>query len=179
MLALIASLAVEGEAEKAATNPVIPDAAELFWAAVLFILLWALMRYVLLPPLTKIMRERETHRTGDDEAAERAVAEAEKVRRDYDQTIDNARSEAARLIDSVRAEADAHRAELVGAAEAEVAGHRQEVLSEVAALRAQVLSSAEGDVASVASVAAEKVLGRSADGSLAQSIARDVLASAN
>lgn len=64
MLALIASLAVEGEAEKAATNPVIPDAAELFWAAVLFILLWALMRYVLLPPLTKIMRARDSPHWG-------------------------------------------------------------------------------------------------------------------
>lgn len=178
MLALLASLAAGGEGEKA-TNPVIPDTAELFWAAVLFILLWVLMRYVLLPPLTKIMRERDTNRTADDEAAERAVAEAEKVRRDYDQTIDNARADAARLIDSVRAEADAHRASLVSAAEAEVAGHRQDTLAEVATLRAQVLSSAEGDVAGVASVAAQKVLGRAADGSLAQSIARDVLASAN
>ena len=173
MLASIVGLLSEGgEVIEAPSNPVIPDVAELFWGALFFLTLLVLMRYVLLPPMQKMMRARED----DLEAAERSLAEAEKVRRDYDQTIAEARSAAARLLDEARAEADAKRSELVSAAEAKVAEARTTAMAEISGARQAALAQANADVASLAATAASKVLGRSVSASDASSIVDELMA---
>ena len=78
MLASIVGLLSEGgEVIEAPSNPVIPDVAELFWGALFFLTLLVLMRYVLLPPMQKMMRAREDAERDDLEAAERSLAEGE------------------------------------------------------------------------------------------------------
>ena len=177
MLASIVGLLSEGgEVIEAPSNPVIPDLAELFWGALFFLTLLVLMRYVLLPPMQKMMRAREDAERDDLEAAERSLAEAEKVRRDYDQTIAEARSAAARLLDEARAEADAKRSELVSAAEAKVAEARTTAMAEISGARQAALAQANADVASLAATAASKVLGRSVSASDASSIVDELMA---
>lgn len=181
MLASIGMLlfAAEGaEGAEAASNPVIPDPAEMFWGAIFFLALWALMRYVLLPPVQKVMKAREDAQRSELEAAQRAVAEAEKVRRDYDQTLNEARSSAARTIDAARAEADERRSELIRAAEAQVAEARAQAQAEVAAARDAALATAKPEVAALAADAASRVLGRQVPASAAQGAVDELMSSA-
>jgi F-type H+-transporting ATPase subunit b len=166
------------EAAEAASNPVIPDVAEMFWGAIAFLGLWALMRYVLLPPVQKVMAARQEAQRSELEAAQRAVAEAEKVRRDYDQTLNEARAAAGRTIDEARAEADTRRSELIAAAEAQVAEARAAALAEVAATRQQALAHARPEVAALAADAASRVLGRQVPASAAEGVVDELLASA-
>ena len=51
----------EGEAhaeEEEVPNPVLPAGNEIVWAAIFFYALWALMKYVLLPPVQRTRAER-------------------------------------------------------------------------------------------------------------------------
>lgn len=80
MLATIMSIAADGGGETP-VNPVLPTMPELLWGTGLFLALWILMRYVLLPPVRAVMRQRDEQRLSDEEGAERAKVEAEKVRR--------------------------------------------------------------------------------------------------
>ena len=161
MLATILSLAAEGGEEAAETvNPVLPTGPELFWGALFFAALWILMRYVLLPPVRAVMRQRDEQRLADEEGTERAKVEAEKVRRDYDATLAEARTQASATVDEARA-----RGEIRSAA-----------LAELNAERAEALSGARTQVAELAGTAASKVLGRTVDPAVAQRIAETYLA---
>ena len=159
MLAAVLSILAEGgEEAKEVVNPVIPDIPELVWGAIAFFLLLILMNWVCLPPIRQAMRKRDEQLRGDDEAAERAVVEAEQVRRDYDATLAEARAEGARIVDEARQGADAQRAELIRAAEDDASTLRQAAMAELDAERVNALGQMQGDVANIAVSAASKVV---------------------
>ena len=81
-------------------NPVIPELKEVLWAAGSFFVLWALMRYVLLPPILERRAAREERVRADREAAARARAGLGQVQADYDASLADARAEADRIIDA-------------------------------------------------------------------------------
>lgn len=157
---MLASLLVLAAEEDPTTiNPVVPDEiGEIFWGALAFFSLWILMRYWLLPPLMKIREERQAKEIADLEAAETAKVQAEQVRRDYDATLAEARSEAAHVLEEARAAAEAERGRVVTAAESEVAGQRQEAMSDLESARTQAIEAIGGDVADLAVTAASKVV---------------------
>ena len=158
----------EGEEESHAeddsvTNPVIPDGAELIWAAGAFFALWALMKFVLLKPILAGRAERQNKIQGDRDAADAAMQSLGQSQRDYDDALAGAKAEAASIIDAARADADAHRVELQAAADAEIAELRAAAQAEINAARESAVSEMSGDVASLAVTAAGSVLGKSLD----------------
>jgi F-type H+-transporting ATPase subunit b len=157
MLAQLSVLAAEG-GEKT-INPVVPDViGEIVWGATFFFLLWILMRYVCLPPLMRVREQREQQIQADREAAAAAEAQAEQVRRDYEATLAEARTQAGQLVETARAEAEADRGRKVAAVETELAEQRQASMAELEAARAQALGQLKGDVADLAVTAASKVV---------------------
>ncbi len=163
-LASIAALAAEGAEGAADINPVVPDEiGEIFWGALAFFSLWALMRYVLLPPLLRIREERQNQELADQAAAAAALEQAEQVRRDYDATLAEARADASGVLEQVRAAAEAERGAVVAAAEAEIAAERQQALQELEAQRSTAVGGMDDDVADLAVAAASKVLDTSVD----------------
>jgi len=160
------------------TNPVAPDVANMFWGAVFFAVLLLLMYTVCLPPVRKAMRQREEQKRLDAEAAERAVQAAEQVRRDYDATLADARTIAARIIEEARTEADDERVRQVAEVEAELNAARADLMVELAAQRTSALDGMKVDVTSLAVQAASKVVQRELDVSASQSIVDDFVASA-
>jgi F-type H+-transporting ATPase subunit b len=152
-----------GTTEKNPPNPIIPTGKEILWAFVFFALLFLLLRYVLVPPLMRMVKEREDKIRGDLDLADRAKDQLATVQRDYDAALAGARDEAGRIIEEVRAEADAHRARLQAAADAEIAAHRQQAQAETAAAREQALASMRGDVVELAVGAASAVVQRPVD----------------
>lgn len=155
MLALLSVLAEEAPV----INPVVPDEiGEIFWGAVGFFGLWILLRYVCLPPLMKIRAARAQQVLADQEAASAAETQAEQVRRDYDATLAEARSEANRIVETARVASETKRADAVRVAEAAVAEERQAAMTELDTARAVALGEIRDDVASLAVSAASKVV---------------------
>lgn len=156
-------------------NPVLPTGADIIYAAIFFCALWAAMKYVLLPPIQKVRAERAAKIAAAQDAADNASADMGTAQADYDAAIADARAEANSILEAARSEADAARAQVVGAAEAEAAEARAAAQAEVAGARTDALGSLSGDVASVAAGAASTVIGRQVDASAAQPIVDRVL----
>ena len=157
-------------------NPVIPEINEIIWAAIFFIALWTLMKYVLLPPITRAMENRANTIQGDRDAADAATASLGSTRRDYEGSLADARNEANEIIAAARASADERRSALQAEADAEIAEPRRSAQSEIDQARADALSGMSGDVATLAVSAAGAVLGRSLDAGAQQSVIDQALA---
>lgn len=156
----------EGETEaldEGPANPILPTGNELFWGAVFFFLLWALMKFVLVPPVDKTMAKRDDKIRADEDAADQAATEVARLRADYQATLASAHAEATRILEDARHAADARRAELVSQAEAEIAQLREQAQAEVDAAKAAAFEQLKGQVAGLAVDAAERVVQRSID----------------
>ena len=159
---LLLLAAEEGVVEET-SNPILPTLNELFWGGVTFLALWALMKFVFLPPIVKVMQARSAKLREDLDATEHAKAQAELATAEYEAGLTSARAEASRIIDDARAQADEQRKEILAAAEAEVAGLRQEAAAEVAAAKAAAMEELRDSVAGIAVGAAEAVVRKRLD----------------
>jgi F-type H+-transporting ATPase subunit b len=99
----------------------------------------------------------------DLDAAEQARVDAQSVQSDYEARLADAKTEASRLIDEGRADADQVRTGLVTQAEADAAGIRERATSESAAAKAQAIADLRSEVAGIALGAAERVVQASLD----------------
>lgn len=161
------------EAEK--INPVLPEMFEVVWAAIFFLALLALMRYVLLPQIKRLIDERESKIRGDLAAAEMSNDELTATRAAYDAALADARNEANGLIDAARGEADGRRSEIFAAAEAEIASLRAAAQEEINEARARALTGLRSDVVELSVGAASKVLGKPLDKAVHQATVERVL----
>ena len=162
-LSTLLLLAAEEGATEEASNPILPTQNELFWGAVTFLAMWALMKYVFLPPIQRVMQERSDKLREDIDAAEHATAQAELAQAEYEAGLTSARAEASRIIEDARAQADEQRRQLVAAAEAEVAALRQQAADEVSAAKAAAMAELRDSVAGIAVGAAEAVVQKRLD----------------
>lgn len=153
----------ETHAEEAPPNPVIPELNHLAWALGSFLVLWALMKFVLLPPILKKREEREMKVLEDREAADRARSAVGQVQADYDASLAAARAEADGIIDAAREEAGEHRASVMGDATNEVAALRATAAGGLDDSRTAAITSMKGDVGDLAVAAASAVLGKNLD----------------
>lgn len=163
VLSTLLAAAEAGVAEAAPKNPILPVANELFWGALCFFGLWALMKFVLLKPIVSTMQERAAKVRDDLDQAERAERELEAAVEQYQAGLNSAKAEATRAIEDARAQADAYRAETIGRAESEVGGLRSEAADEVAAKKAVALGELREGVADVAVAAAGAVVQKQLD----------------
>jgi F-type H+-transporting ATPase subunit b len=118
---------------KEPSNPVIPDASEVVWAAICFFLLLLLVYTVFMPTLRRLIAERDTKIRGDRDSADRTRDELGVARRDYDAALADARLEANRLMEGARAEVEAHRQRLQAEVDREMAVLRQATQQEIIA----------------------------------------------
>jgi F-type H+-transporting ATPase subunit b len=156
-------------------NPILPVPNEMFWGAVFFFVLWALMKWVFLPPVQRTMQRRADVMRADQEAADAAAALAAAEATDYEQSLAAARAEAVRLIEGARAEAESERRRLVGAAEAEAATMRAAAAAEIAEAKQAAMAQMREGVGSVAVSAASAVVNRDLDPAAQQSLVQQYL----
>ncbi|MBT8207062.1 MAG: F0F1 ATP synthase subunit B [Acidimicrobiales bacterium] len=149
-------------------NPVIPELNHLLWALGSFLALWALMKFVLLPPLLKMRADREEAVLSDREAADRARQSLGEVQSEYDASLAEARAEADSILDQARNEAAEHRESVMGEATNAAATLRTEAASGLDDSRASAIAGMRGDVGDVAVTAASAVLGKQLDRSSQQ-----------
>jgi F-type H+-transporting ATPase subunit b len=150
-------------AEKEVNNPILPTGNEFFWAAITFVVLWILMKFVLLPPILKIMAERAEKQAEDLRAAEEASLQMADAEQRYEASLAGAKSEAVAKIEAARAEAEEYRKGKLAAAEADAAATRAASAAAVADARATALADLQGSLADIAVGAAEAVVERPID----------------
>lgn len=164
MTALISVFAfAEGGEESETINPVVPNVYDIFWAIIFFTALFLLMKYVLLPPVTRAMEQREETLRAERAKADEARKSLASAQADHDQALADARAEGAQIVDAARAEGEAYRSEVIGAAQAEVSAQREAAVSAAASVTDQATGELNQKVSSIAIGAAEKVIGKKLD----------------
>lgn len=143
-----------------ADNPILPVVSEMFWGAIGFFGLWALVKFVLLPPVQATMEARDAKIRGDLDAAEIARSKAGSAASEVQDQLAGVRTEAAEIVESARAEAEAERATVITAAEAEAASIRAAAADEIAAARSEAMAGVGPAVAELATDAASRVMSR-------------------
>ncbi len=156
MLSILAADETSGVPE----NPILPATYELFWGAIAFAILYLLIRYVLLPPVQRVMNDREATIQADLDAADAAKAKMASADSELADQLAGVRAEAASIIEAARGEAEAERERLIGRAEREVTAMQEVTDSELAREREEALSSLRPQVAQLAVGAASRIVNR-------------------
>lgn len=164
---------------KEVKNPILPTLNEMFWAAVFFLILWTLMKFVLLPKITKVMDGRAERVRDDLAAAEAAEAARVTAVEQYEAGLAGARAEAVGIIEAARSEGDAERRTKISAAEADVAAVKAEAAAEVADAKARARAELTGSITDIAVDAASAVVGAPIDRSAQASVVADHVNDAN
>jgi len=159
----------------APTNPILPDFGEMFWGALSFGVLYLLIKYVLLPPLSNVMEQRSNLIKSDLDAAEIARKEKDSLSLKLDDQLADVKTEAAAIIDQARSEAAAERSQVISKAEREVAAMKDKVKSDISAERMQALKSLRPEVVKVSVNAACIVLDRNIDPASAKPVLEEKL----
>jgi len=144
-----------------APSPILPEANELIWGALSFLIVFGLLAKFGFPAIKKGLEDRAAKIQSDLDEAESAKAAVTSKAAEYDAKLAEARHEAARIIEEARQDADAYRTEKRAEADAEVARIREQAQADVEASRTQAIADIRAEVATLAIGAAEQVVGQS------------------
>lgn len=163
------------EAAAEPQNPILPVGAELAWGLGTFLVLWALMKFVLLKPVVAGMTERDEKVRGDLAAAEGAGEAAKASLAEYHTSLSSSKAEATRIIEDARAQGEATRKQLVGAADAEVAAQKAAAAEEVAQAKQAAKAQISASVATIATEAAGVVIQKPLDVNTQRAVVEEYL----
>ncbi|MBU3061794.1 F0F1 ATP synthase subunit B [Nocardia sp. NEAU-G5] len=142
-------------------NPLIPEPYDIFWSAVVFIVVGVVFFKYVVPRLTKVLDERSEKIEGGLEKAEVAQEQAQATLSQYQQQLADARLEAARIREEARNQGQQILAQLRAEAQAEAdrivaSGHAQ-----LEAQRQQIVTELRSELGHTAVDLAEKIIGQS------------------
>ncbi|MGH2677434.1 MAG: F0F1 ATP synthase subunit B, partial [Actinomycetota bacterium] len=109
----------EEPAQEEEHNPILPEADELIFGSLAFLLVFLVLARFAFPRLNKGLNERQEKIRGDLEGAEEARKEAQASLQRYEQQLQEARAESGRIIEEARKTADSMRRDLLAKAEEE------------------------------------------------------------
>jgi len=141
-----------------APNPILPVTNEIIWGGLSFLVLFGALAKFGYPAIKKSMEERTEKIRSDLDAAESAKAEQAAVLDRYNAQLQDAKAEAARIIEEARQSADGVRKDLIARAEAEATELRQRNAEQLTAERERLMGEVQGQVATLAIELAERVV---------------------
>jgi F-type H+-transporting ATPase subunit b len=154
-------LAAATPTDESGPNPVIPNVGELIIGLITFaVVVYVLMKYAW-PRMEATFQARRDAIEGGIQRAERAQAEAQRLLAEYRQQLaearteaaqirDNARAEGARIVEEMRVTAQDESARIIARGEEQLTVQRQQVVREL-----------RGEIGSLATTLAERVVGES------------------
>src|SRR5215203_3379627 len=152
-------LATEGSED--GPNPVVPPIEEIIIGLIAFaILAWVLMKYVW-PRMEATFEARRDAIDGGIKRAEEAQNEAKRLLTEYRQQLAEARTEAAQIRDNARAEGQRIIEEMRATAQEESARIVQRGEEQLTVQRQQVVRELRGEIGTLATDLAERVVGES------------------
>jgi F-type H+-transporting ATPase subunit b len=126
--------------------------------ALQFLLLTAVLNVIFYKPLTKALDDRDNYiRTNNLEARER-LAKAERLLKEYEQQLANARRQAQAIVTQAQEEAQRITAEKIAAAQREAQAQREQVAREIEQQKQEALCSLEQQVDAFSRQILEKLL---------------------
>ena len=146
-----------------APSPIIPEKNEIIWGALSFLILFAAIAKFAYPALKKGIEARSDRIRDDLAAADQAKVDGEAALAQYKAQIADAKSEAARIIEEARQQADALKKEQEARLQTELAEMRSRAAADVESAKAQAVADLQGDVAKLAIGAAEVVVQKNLD----------------
>lgn len=153
----------EQPVEEEEHNPILPEADELIFGSLAFLLVFVVLARYAFPRLNQGLREREEKIRGDLEGAEEARKEAEASLQRYEQQLQEARAESGRIIEEARKTADSMRRDLLAKAEEESRAVVARAQEEIRAERDRVIQELRGQLAEWSVDLAGRVVGASLD----------------
>lgn len=153
-----------------AVELLLPAWPELIAGIIAFSIVFFFVSRWVWPSLTKMMETRQEAIAGELTSAEKAKAEAESLRTDYQAQLADARTESSRIVEEARKAADQLRADIVAKAEADAEQIRARAREEAAGEKARALAEAKAQVGDISVELASKIVGESLDQSSHQAL---------
>lgn len=140
-------------------NPLVPNPWEILASAVGFAALLFVVVKFIAPAFEKAYQDRRQAIEGGLHEAEKAQAEAEAMKAEYEKNLSEARAEASRLREEARAEGAEIVAEHKEKAAAEAARITEQAQQHIAAERASAAHSLQAEVGALATQLASRIVG--------------------
>jgi len=133
-------------------------ASQIFWLVVVFVALYVLMSWLVLPRISEVLEERQDKVDDDLSRAEKLRAEAEAVLAEYEAALASARAEASGLLKQAGDKMKAEAAERQSAFARTLAEQAKEAEARILAAKAQALGNLKSVAAGAATAATAKLI---------------------
>ena len=144
-------------------NPIIPELGELIPGALAFLIVFLVLQRFAFPAIRKGLKERQDKIQGDLEEAERAKSDAQGSLQRYEEQLQEARTEAGRIIEEARKTAEQMRKDMATQAQEEAQQIVRRAQEEVRGERDRALQSLRRELAEASVELAGRVVGESLD----------------
>ncbi len=129
--------------------------------ALQFLLLAALLNAIFYKPLTKALDDRDNYIRDNQLGAAERLAQAERLTKEYEQQLADARRQSQAIIAAAQAEAQKITASRIAEAQQEAQAQREQASREIEEQKQQALSSLEQQVDALSRQILDKLLGPS------------------
>jgi ATP synthase F0, B subunit len=119
-----------------------------------------IFKKLLLNPVKKVIAERKAKADSQIADAEKLRTEAEAMKAEYEQNLQNARTEANQIVTAAQKTAAARSEELLGEARAQAAALKQKAEADIAQERKKVVNEVKDEIGGMAMEIASKVVER-------------------
>jgi F-type H+-transporting ATPase subunit b len=158
-----------------APNPLLPEPNEIIWGVIGFAVVFFFLAKFGLPQIKKAMNDRTEKIRSDIASAEAQRDEADQVLAEYRAQLNDARTEAGRIIEEARQAADQIKHDQEQRLQAELAELRQRAVADIESAKAQAVNDLRGEVADLAIGAAETIVQRSLDSATQTQLVEDYI----
>jgi F-type H+-transporting ATPase subunit b len=145
----------------ATENPLLPNWSEVIMAIIFVLLLTFAIAKFVVPRFEAVYAERTEAIQGGLEKAERAQAEAQAALEEYQQRLQDARSEAARIREDAKTQGAQILVEMREQAQAEAARIKTNAEAHLEAERNQLLTELRNEIGGLATTLASRIVGES------------------
>ncbi len=158
-------------------NPLDPAGlGNLLWTLIIFCVAAPFMWKVVMGPVTSALAERDSTAARAIDAAEKASADAEKVRAEVEVRLGEAEAEAAKLLGQARDRAETREREIVEAAKQEASSLVETARKNIRAEQDKAIAAIRAEVVDLSMGAASKVLERQVNGDDDRRLAEQLIA---
>lgn len=145
------------------TVHILPDLANMVPQLIATLILFLVMKKLVTQPLKEYLDKRAESVAADLTAAEKEKQEAEQLRIQYEQNLENAKEEARSIVDSAKQRGDTLREEIISEAKQEAQVISERATNEIELEKEKALDSLKSEVASMAMLVASKVVDKNLD----------------